>query len=151
MAIANTQSQKKIFICATPQPTDLNEAAFAALTWVQVKGVGNLGETGTKTNIVSYDTLDDTVTQKGKGLSDAGSPEVECRRITDDAGQILMRTAAAHSSNNYAFKFLNQDGTINYSRGIVTGPTRPNGRNEDFELEVYTLGLNQLEVIDLTP
>ena len=32
-------------------------------------------------------------------------------------------------------------------RGLVTGPKRPNGRNEDFNLEVYTLGLTQYEII----
>lgn len=153
-AFANTQAGSKISICATPQPVALaNAAAYAALTWVQVKGVGSLGETGTKTNILSYDTWDTTVTQKAKGISDGGSPELEVSRDTADAGQDLLRTAAL-TNLNYAFKVERNDkltvggtNSIFYLRGIVSGPARPNGRNEDFDIEVFTLGLQDLEVI----
>lgn len=152
-ALANTNSGAKLYVCAEPQNTDLNEAAYEGLTWVAVKAVGNHGETGTTTNILTYDTWDTDVIQKGKGISDAGSPEIECARIATDAGQIILRDAAK-TNFNYAFKVERNDKpnesgtpTIIYNRGMVTGPRRPNGRNEDFDLEIFTLALNQREVV----
>ena len=70
-----------------------------------------------------------------------------------DAGQIALR-AAALTDYRYAFKFTDDDkpasdytDTVHYNRGIVNGPVRPNGRNEDFILERFTLGLVQREVV----
>lgn len=145
--MAKTLTNLKVYVCAAPQNTDLDQAGFEALTWVKVGNVGSVGETGSKTNLVSYDELETDVTQKAKGITDAGSPEIECARNATDAGQIILRTVGAHNdANNYAYKWTKVDGTVHYYRGVCTGPTRPNGRNEDFDLEVFTLGLNQAEL-----
>lgn len=155
LAFANANAGSKLFVCATAQLADLDLEGFEALTWVQVRGVGSHGETGPNTNILTYDTWDTTVTQKAKGMTDAGSPEIELSRIATDAGQIIMRTAGDPLNPlNYAFKIERNDritptgtGTCLYNRGLVGGPRRPNGRNEDFDLEVYTLGLQQIEIV----
>lgn len=151
---ANTNSGAKLYVCATAQETDLNLAAFEALTWVQVKGVGSHGETGTNTNIVSYDTWDTEFVQKAKGTSNAGDPEVELARIPADAGQVLLRSMGDHfNKNNYAFKIEKNDAPVGgtpsliFNRGLVAGPRTPHGRNEDFDLEVYTLALQQQQII----
>ena len=151
--MVNINKGRKFYVCATAQPDDLTQTEYEALTWVEVKKVGNVGETGTAENVLNYDTMDTDVSQKQKGVANAGDPAIEVARVYDDAGQILMRTAAA-TRLNYAFKFEHSDSpdgaltnTIIYSRGIVTGPTRPNGGVEDFDLEVYTLGLNQKEIV----
>jgi hypothetical protein len=147
---AYSQSGKQLFISTTPQNEDMTDHAtlgFPSLTYVQVKGVGSIGPRGVQTNAISYDTLDEDVTQKAKGITNAGDPEVEMRRIAADPGQIAMRAAGAPGNkDNYAFRIVDQDGTIHYNRGLVMGPNRPGGRNEDFELEVYTLAMNQVEV-----
>jgi len=156
VAHANTNAGAMIYICATAQPADLNLVAYEALTWVLISNVGNHGETGSNTNILTYDSWDTAVIQKAKGMTDAGSPEIEVARIVTDAGQILMRTAGAvGNSASYAFKMERNDSpevggsnTILYNRGLVTGPVRAHGRNEDFDLETYTLGLVQAEVVD---
>lgn len=152
-AFANTNSGAKVYVCAEPQEEDLTAITAAALTWVLVTAVGNHGETGTNTNILTYDTWDTKVIQKGKGISDAGSPEIEVARIALDPGQVILRDAAK-TNLNYAFKVERNDkpnatgtGTILYNRGMVTGPRRPNGRNEDFDLEIFTLALNQEEIV----
>lgn len=151
--MANSNSGGILYTAALNQETDLNTAAFAALTWVAIGGMGSLGEAGTKTNILTYDTWDTTVIQKAKGMSDAGSPEIEVSRNTADPGQDLLRIATT-TNLNYAFRLVRNDkltlagtGTIIYMRGLVTGPVRPNGRNEDFDLEVFTLGLQQREIV----
>lgn len=153
-AYANSNAASKIFVCATPQNSDLDQVAYEALTWVEIKGIGNLGETGKSTNILTYPTWDTSVVQKAKGLTDAGSPTLEVARIPTDPGQTILRTAGAvGNNNNYALKILRADGTesdngtVQYNRGLVGGPTRPNGANEDFDLEVFTFGLQQEEIV----
>jgi len=149
----NTNSGRKLYICATPQATDLDAAGYAALTWVRIIGVGSMGEVGTKQNILQYDTWDTDVALKAKGLKDAGAPELEIARNVGDSGQDALR-AAALVNLVYAFKIEGNDkltsgGTngLIYNRGYVAGPARPQGRNEDFDLEVFTLGFIQLEVV----
>lgn len=154
VAFANANAGSKLFICATPVTTyPMTASALAALTWVEIKGLGSHGEGGSSTNILTYDTWDTDVVQKAKGMTDAGSPEIELARDSADAGQNALR-AAALDNRNYAFKMERNDKittagrpTTIYNIGIVTGPRRPFGRNEDFDLEVFTLGFNTREVV----
>jgi len=153
-AFANSNAASKLYVCSTAQNADLDATEYAALTWVQIGAVGSRGETGKATNILTYDTWDTTVVQKAKGMTDAGSPAIEVARIPTDPGQVILRTGGAVGNNNsYAFKEERADaeaggtGTILYNRGLITGPTRPGGRNEDFDLEVFTLALQQEEIV----
>lgn len=159
--MANTNKGRKFYISVTApagstpesQVLTLNQAAFEALDWTQVKHVGNIGEMGTSENVVNYDELETDVIQKSKGLANAGDPTIECARNPTDPGQIAMR-AAALTKLNYAFKMTDDDipsggttPTTYYNTGMVTGPSRPNGRAEDFILEVFTLALNRRELV----
>ncbi|WP_414489052.1 hypothetical protein [Stenotrophomonas maltophilia] len=147
-AEAKTNAGSKLFICVLPQNADLTETAFAALTFVQVKKVGSIGERGINTNVVQYDTLDTLVALKGKGITNAGDPQIEVAEDLKDPGQVAMRAAGAPDvPDTYAFKIERADGSIEYLRGLVTGPNVPGGRNEDFILNTYTLGLNQVPVV----
>ena len=149
---AFTNAGGKFYICATPQQSDLTKEQFEELEWVEVKKVGSLPESGTTTNIVSYDTIGDEVTQKGKGISNAGDGELELARVHDDPGQMALR-AAALTKYDYATKRELTDGlpgytnTIYYNRGLIAGPVHSGGRNEDFILETYTIGNNQREIV----
>lgn len=154
-AFANSNAGSKVYIASAPVEVGINQAALEALTWVEIGNLGNHGQGGSQTNILTYDTWNTDVIQKGKGMTDAGSPEIEVARDYDDEGQNALR-AAALTNLNYAFKMERNDKistnadatpTIIYNVGIVTGPTRPFGRNEDFDLEVYTLGFNQREIV----
>lgn len=148
---AFSNSGKQLWISTTPQPAALDEHAatgYPSLTYTQVRGVGSIGETGIQTNPLTYDTMDEDVVDKAKGMTNAGDPEVECKRIAADPGQIALRAAGAITVKQpYAFRIVDQDGTIHYNRGLVMGPRRPGGRNEDFELEVFTLALVQVEIV----
>lgn len=154
VAYANVNAGRKLFICTTPQPNDLDATGFAALSWVQVGGVGNHGETGSTTNILTYDTWDTDVSDKAKGVTNAGDPDVEVAYNANDLGQQALR-AAALTRFKYAFKIEGNDkpnadvdstNTIRYNRGLVTGPRQPNGAVEDFDLEIFTLGLVQRQI-----
>lgn len=159
--MAQTNRGRKVYIAVTApggsvpeaQPSVLNQGQYEALDWMEVSNVGSIGESGMNENIVSYDELSTDVTQKQKGIANAGDPVIECARNPTDLGQIAMRAAAA-TRMIYAFKFEDADApaagytnTVYYNRGVVAGPTRPNGRNEDFILENYTLGLVQREIV----
>jgi hypothetical protein len=151
--MANTNAGGKLYVCETPKPNDLTLEQFVALVWVEVKGIGQKPETGTQTNIVNYPTLDTDVTQKAKGISNAGDGELEVARIATDVGQIALRAMAA-TKFSYATKFVASDapsadyvGTTYYNRGVIAGPRHPAGRNEDFQLEVFNFGNSQKEIV----
>ena len=150
--MANTNKGRKVYVCATAQSIDLDQGDYEGLTWVQIGHVGSVGEMGTSDNVVNYDELETDVIQKAKGLSNAGDPQIEVARTPDDPGQIILNTIAG-TNLDYAFKVEDNDGpagftnTIYYNRGKVTGPSRPGGRAEDFNLQVYTLALNQREIV----
>lgn len=148
-----TNAGGKFFICSTPQPTNLTQSQFEALVWIEVRNVGSLPESGSNTNVVSYDTIDTDVTQKGHGITNAGDGTLELARLADDPGQVALR-AAALTKFNYAFKRELTDApdeettnTVFYNRGIITGPLHNGGRNEDFILETFNLGFNQREIV----
>lgn len=152
--MANTIAFTKWYVCPVSQNTELTQPEYEGLDWVEIKSIGNIGETGKSTNMLNYNTLNDSVTQKAKGMTDAGSPSLEVARLPTDPGQEILREAGSvGNNNNYAFKQVCSDGpvggtgTVIYNRGLVSGPTRPNGGNEDFDVEVFTLGLQQEEIV----
>lgn len=155
MVFANTNAGSKLYVCATPQNEDLTQTDYEALTWVEIGLVGNRGEQGKITNILNYPVWGTTVTQKAKGMTDAGGGDLRVARDYNDAGQVILRAAAEDIgvNNNYAFKELRADGpeaglgTVRYNRGLVTGPRSPGGANEDFDEEIFTLAFQQTEIV----
>ena len=150
---AFTQSGNKFYISTTPENDDLTDHAgsgFPSLTYTEVGNVGSLPEVGTDQNIPSYNVLSRAVAMKAKGVADAGGGALECARDDSDAGQVAMTAAAAVTNHNkYAFKIERQDDSIDYLRGVVTGPIRSGGGNDDFDLLTFNLGLVQ-EIVHVT-
>lgn len=145
-----TNMGRKFYVSPTPQPVEMDLDAFEDVSdWLEVRFVGNIDQTGTETNVINYDTMDTKYSDKGKGISNAGDPTVECKYDGSDPGQAKL-TELALTNMYYAFKFAYDDkltttggGTVEYNRGIVLGPVNPNGAPEDFKLSVFTLGLTQ--------
>lgn len=145
---ANSNSGLTFGISTIVQNADVADAtAYGLLTYTAVGSVGKVGPRGIDTNILSYPTLDEVVTQKAKGLTNAGDPEIECATLPADAGQIAMIAAGVPSVKDaYAFEIV-VNGETYYNRGIVTGPVRPGGGVEDFDLSMFKLGLVQAEIV----
>jgi hypothetical protein len=144
----NTQSGNTFAISTTAENDDLTDHAgsgFPSLVYVAVSKVGSIPNYGQDTNILSYDTLDRDTVLKQKGMTDAGEGDLEVARDDTDAGQLALR-AAALTTDNYAFRVTRQDGSVDYLRGLITGPVQTNGRNEDFDLHTFKLALNQIPV-----
>lgn len=141
----------------SPQDADLDQSGFEALTWTQVKFVGEIGEYGNVTDMATYDTLDQAVVDKIKTVTNPGDPVVECRQVTDDNGQIALKVAGGASfTNAVAVKRVFDDmasggssPTTHYYRAVVGGPLYSNGRVADFTLLRFTLGITGQEIIEV--
>jgi len=143
----------KFYICTTPQPANLNLAAFEALTFVEVANVVSVPDMGSNVNIVSQSFLANGPIQKYHGDEDAGGGDLEVGYLPADTGQIALNAAALTRNTNYAFKYELADApsalytnTIRYQRGIISGPVNTGGASEDFPNRVYAIGFNQRQV-----
>lgn len=139
----------KLYISPSPQNSDLDLAGFQAISgWIQLPNVGNIDQTGIDQNVVTYPTWDKLVVAKGKGQADAGSPTVECLDVESAGKDAFVAAAAPDNTDNYAIAIEYADGSIEYNRGLVMGPVRLKGANEDFKRLQFVLGLQQAAVED---
>lgn len=130
-------------ISTTVQNSDLTLSEFEGLTYTEVPNIVTSDNTGVTQNVVTDPTWDRPVVCKGKGEANAGDPNVEFQDLPSP-GMDLMEAAAAHdNTDNYAFRFQWADGSEEYNRGLVLGPQRTKGGNEDFKHVIYTLALQQ--------
>lgn len=121
--------------------------AFEADSYTEIGGLNNMGEFGANANIVQFPLVSDDYVTKSKGTRDAGDPAVVCGRLSDDPGQILLRSGE-RTRFYYNFKLvladavdLNHTDTVIYMRGMIGGTPIQTGGNEDFVTETYTLAL----------
>ncbi|MCG8447864.1 MAG: hypothetical protein MI753_19360 [Hyphomicrobiales bacterium] len=143
MANKLTWAKANVEISTTAQNSDLNQAGFEGLSYTKINSTGSAGDWSATDNIINYNTLDDDVSQKQKGVKNAGDPQIECAYISDDAGQLAM-VAAAAAVDAYAFKLTLSSGDIWYARGIVGGGgLGGGGGREDFVVRQFTIGLVQ--------
>lgn len=121
---------------------------FAALTWVEVGLVEDLGEIGDESPPVTGAVLGDGRTRKAKGARDAGTLSVICFHAPLDAGQIAMEAAEA-TKNNFTFKIVLPDrpeptgtDTIQYFRGLVMSKRKRIGTNDNIIRRVFNVAVN---------
>ena len=154
MADTGLKRGSKLYICATPQGADLDEAGYEGLTWVEIGNIVTFPDFGVSDNTVTQDYVNTDVSQKRKGFRMASDSELVVGRDYEDAGQDAIRAAAA-TRQNYALKYEAADSpnsvtttnTVRYSRGIIGGPNFPGGGGEDWDNETYTIGLNQVPIV----
>lgn len=137
-----------------PNDADLNQSAFEALTWAEVKGTGKIPAIGSISDLASYEEFGDAPTQFTKSKHTVGNDTLQCRAIAADDGQIAMGVAGAASYNSeVAIKIEMDDmpsggttNTIIYTRAVVSGPRRPNTGPSDFEVKEFNVGYVQNEI-----
>lgn len=100
-------------------PATFDGTGYAALTYTEIGGVDSVGTTGRKYNKVEFKPMKTGVAQKRKGTADSGAFDIKAAHDSDDAGQILLKTAANHASAKYAFKVTRQNGDVRYCQGLV--------------------------------
>jgi len=133
----------QFFIADAPSNVDLTLSEFLGLTFVEIPNLVTCDPTGVTQNIVTDSTWDRPVVCKGKGEANAGDPNIEFQDLPSAGMDLFEAAAAFDNTNNYAFKFVWADASEEYDRGLVSGPQRTKGGNEDFKHVIFTLGLQQ--------
>lgn len=100
------------------QPATYDATGYNALTLTAVGEVTDLGEFGREFNLIIHNPLGNRGTVKLKGSFNEGSISVQLGLDTDDAGQILAKTASL-SDANYSFLITTQNGDKYYFQAQV--------------------------------
>lgn len=126
---SSTSAGTKLYISAGA-PATQDAAGYAALAWTLVKRVESLPAFGSTTDPVSFQPLDGPE-EINKGAVKNGQMQVMLAFDEVDAGQTLLRTAAAPGNNAlYSFKVLYPTGAIRYFQARVLGaPEEVGGAN----------------------
>ncbi len=130
-------------ISTTPENDDLTLSEFTGLVYTIIPNLVTCDPTGVTQNVVTDPTWDRPVVCKGKGEANAGDPNLEFQDAPSAGMDLMIAAAAFDNTNSFAFKFVWADASEEYDRGLVTGPQRTKGGNEDFKHVIFTLGLNQ--------
>lgn len=99
-------------------PATFNVAGYSVLSYTAVGEITDLGEFGREYALVTHNPVGSRGTQKFKGSFNEGTMSLSLGLDTDDAGQIVMKTAAG-SDNNYSFEVTTQNGDTYYFQAKV--------------------------------
>lgn len=144
-----TASESRVFVCATPVLDTVDTPAeFAALTWIEVGEVEDMGEFGDESGEVNFSSVSDGRVRKLKGVRDAGSMALVVGRDPLDAGQIAL-TAAEQTKFNYGIKIQAADApsdtytdTIYYFRGKVMSARENYGTVDNVVRTTFNIGID---------
>lgn len=100
-------------------PASFDGTGYAALSYTAVGEITDFGDFGRKYNVVKNNPVATRGTVKKKGSFDEGALALKLNLDTDDAGQVLCKTAL-NSDNNYAIKITTQNGDVYYGQILVT-------------------------------
>ena len=119
-----TVAGASIAISATA-PTTFDASGYAAVFSASpgpavIGQITDAGQHGRMYNVVTHNPIGSRGTQKFKGSFNEGQKVLTVGIDEDDAGQTLA-IAALDSDNDYSFKVLYQDGSIDYFQAKVTG------------------------------
>ena len=121
-----TGSNAKLYIATTSGDVPVNQAAYEALTFIEVEQTEALGALGDTTAEVTFTGLGDARVQKLKGSSDAGTLDLSMAYNENAFGSPLtgqgwlLVAADDTSSNNYFFKRVLGDGSVGSPLGEGT-------------------------------
>jgi hypothetical protein len=94
-------------------PATYDDTGFAALTFIDVGEISDVGEFGREYALVTFNSLGNRGTQKRKASFNEGALPMTLGRLPGDAGQTLL-IAGRDSDLSYSFKITLQDTTILY-------------------------------------
>ena len=116
-----TSAGTKIYISAG-QPATNDASGYGALTFTEIKEVTDIGSIGAEFGLVTHMPVADPTTYKLKTNSNTGQLALKGARVTTDAGQTLLRTAAA-SRASHSIKITLANGVNLFVQGLVMGYT----------------------------
>lgn len=145
-----------LYICATVQDNDLNQAGFTALTWVEIGKIVTLPQVGFEANVVTQNYVNTDFSTDAKGFINGMATEVVVGRDPADAGQDILRTAS-NSRSKYAFKREYADAvsgftaTLKYFRALVTSEMDAGGGGEEFDNQTFGIKITGQKPITVDP
>lgn len=99
-------------------PATYDGTGYAALTYTTVGEVTDLGEFGREYALVTHQPVGSRGTQKFKGSFNEGTITLQLGLDTDDAGQVLCKTASM-SDADYSILVTTQNGDKYYGQAKV--------------------------------
>lgn len=134
-------------------PATFDGTGYNALSWTAVGEVVNLGEFGREYNVITHNPVGSRGTVKKKGSFNEGQIALQIGLDTDDAGQILLKAAAA-SDNDYSFRLTTQNGDKYYFQAQVSSFKVAVGGVDDItsatvnlEIQTNSAGVGVVEVL----
>lgn len=146
-----------LYVCATAQHnTDLNQAGYEALAWVEIGKLVTLPQVGFEANVVTQNYVNTEFSSDAKGFINGTASEVMVGRDPTDAGQVILRTAA-NTRYRYAFKRVYADevagftATTTYFRALVSSQLDAGGGGEEFDNETFGIKVTAQKPIIVAP
>ena len=144
---STTSAGTRIAISAAA-PATQDKTGYAALSFTNIGGVESIPAFGAQTTVNSFQPLDGPQ-EKHKGPTNYGSIQIPMARDKADAGQILVRTAAAPANNaQYSFKVTYPDGGVRYFQGRAFGLQETPGSATNVLMQTTTVEINTPVVVD---
>lgn len=146
MAIENKGTL--LFVCETPQNTDLTAVQFAALVWDPICCLTDVPALGESFAAITAMCMDGTKLS-GVGASEDSDFDISVFYESDCDGQDVIRDNVG-SNNNFAFKLTRSDGsatttpTTIYVRAKLRAKSLgSNGGADEFTADTYTATISQ--------
>lgn len=152
MADTGIKKDSKLYICATAQGSDLDQAAFEGLVWVEIGNIVTLPDFGVTENMPAQDYINTSLSQAQKGFVQPVDTSVVVGDDYEDTGQDTLRTAS-QTRLTYALKLEGSDApsasltnTIRYTRALIGREAFPGGGGEDFDNVEFPIKLKQIPI-----
>ena len=120
-------------------PATFDPTGYNALTMTVVGEVSDLGEFGREFNLVTFNPVGSRGVVKKKGSFNQGTMTIQLGLDTDDAGQILLKSASL-SDSDHSFLVTTQNGDKYYFQAQVMS----------FKVNIGSVDLNFAEDATLT-
>lgn len=154
----------KTFYVAQALPATNDAAGFAALTWVQVKGVQTLPQLGVSHSTIDIPDLATGFTTKAKGAaagvsttatfrtvaSDPGQADV-LEQCLDEAGPISVKIGVGSGTDSGDGPALQTGDVVEYAQGIAHSYQPNQGDNSSHEGFQFTFEQNNFTVTATEP
>jgi len=123
-------------------PASQTKAGYEALTFTTVSGVESIPAFGAQTTVNTFQPLDGPQ-EKHKGPTNYGSIQIPMALDSRDAGQNLVRAAAAPTNNaQYAYRVTYPDGAVRYFLGRAFGLQETPGSATNVLMQTTTVEIN---------
>lgn len=131
------------YISTNPANSTLSISDYFGLDWTQVDHVGRLGNTGYEQSTRKHKRFGQSSLVL-KGAAIARDWEMTILNLESDGRTVFDTASGINNHDKYAIKIVFDDGRIEFSRNLITGPNSQNGAAEDPRLLVYTLSPVQM-------